>query len=134
MLSTVSSHSGSDTGKIRHLKPEDRMPAGIGFDKNDELVTHVDTFNLRGYLAPIEQMISVLEAAVDRELGLGQGKHHATKTGEELDEEIRLWRGTLAHVVSVRAPWLGSPRTIERRRLAMGLRPSNGLELEDRAA
>lgn len=133
MMTSVGAQNVED-GKLHALKPDSQLPAGTSFNTSGDLVTHVETFRVDNHLAVIGHAIARFELALDDEQGLGAARHHATLSGEELDELIKEWTGTLAHVVSVNAPWLGSPRTIERRRKEMGLRPSDGRELALRAA
>lgn len=122
MLSGLASSQGSDTGYTTSGKSGTKAPPAV------------HEFNLAPYLAPIEHHIERFEAAIDDELGLGQARHHATKSGDELDKEILSWEGVPSHVVATKAPHLGSPRTIERVRAANDRRPADGKEKTLRAA
>jgi hypothetical protein len=50
---------------------------------------------------------------------------------EEKNKELLKWAGQKSWVVAAKAPWLGAtPRTIERIRDELGVRPSDGGVLE----
>lgn len=87
--------------------------------------------DFRNELALVESAIEILEKAVESEQGLGARKEFALMSKEEKNKELLKWRGVKSWVVAAKAPWLGeTPRTIERIRDDLGVRPSNGLELE----
>lgn len=86
---------------------------------------------LEDHLALVEHAVELYVSAVDAESGLGAGKVFALMDREEKDKELLKWRGVKSWVVAARAPWLGdTPRTIERARDRLMVRPSNGLPLE----
>jgi hypothetical protein len=89
------------------------------------------TMDFRDELALVENAVEHLELAVEAEQGLGARKEFALMSKEEKNKELLKWRGVKSWVVAAKAPWLGeTPRTIERIRDELGVRPSNGLELE----
>lgn len=133
LLSGVPSSQGSDAGYTTSGKTGSTPPPGLVLSEKGAKA-NTSEFRADSYLAPIEHHIERFEEAVDDELGLGQARHHATKTGSELDAEILAWEGVPSHVVATKAPHLGSPRTIERVRAANDRRPTDGREKTLRAA
>lgn len=86
-------------------------------------------------LSHIEHAIELLEEVIDAERGLSPARDFKTLTTSELDQELLKWVGVPSWVVAVRAPYLGrTPRTIERARQRLGVRPVDGRPLEDRKA
>lgn len=134
MLSTIS-RANSEAGYTTSGATEGKLPPGVTITEAGELRARSGEFNLAAYLEPIRHQIERLERAVDDEQGLGEGRHHATKTGEELDAEIlEGWVGVPSYVVATKAPHLGSPKTIENVRARAGLRRLDGTEKPLRAA
>lgn len=127
VLSTVSS-SHTDQGYTTAGKTGSKYPPGFN-DKTGK--AHTNEFNAEPFLTVLEHHIERLELAIDAEYGQSPERHHAGKDGDALDEEIRSWAGVLPWVVATKAPHLGSPRTIERRRIHMGLRPKDGKEQDE---
>jgi hypothetical protein len=86
---------------------------------------------LKDHLALVEHAVELYEDAVAAECGLGAGKTFALMDREEKDAELLKWRGVKSWVVAAKAPWLGdTPRTIERARERLGVKSSNGLDLD----
>lgn len=88
--------------------------------------------DFRNEFALVEHAIDHLWAAVEAEQGLGAHQVFSMMSKEEKNKELLKYRGVHSSEVARIAPWLGrSARTIERiRAVDLGVRPSNGLELE----
>jgi hypothetical protein len=86
--------------------------------------------DFRDERARVEFAVRQWEGAVDSENGLGARREFAQMRTEEKDRELLKWRGVKSHEVATFAPWLGSPNTIERARKRLGVRQSDGSELE----
>jgi len=133
-MSTVSAQS-SDTGKLHALKADTQLPNGTYLDKHGDLQVSLDINKWANYLATITHHIELFERALDDEQGLGEARHHATLTGDELDKQIlEQWAGVPSHVVATKAPWLGVPRTIENVRARHGLSRTRGEERPEKNA
>lgn len=80
-------------------------------------------------LALVSHAVELLEAHVDAECGLSAAAREFTSMSmEEKDKELLKWRGVKSWEVCTRAPYLGkTPRTIERARERLELRPSDGM-------
>jgi hypothetical protein len=89
--------------------------------------------DFRDERARVEFAVRQWEFAADSEQGLGARKVFAQMDGSDKDKELLKWRGVKSFEVATFAPWLGSPKTVERARDRLGVRPSNGLELDDAA-
>jgi hypothetical protein len=89
------------------------------------------TADFRNELALCLSAIETLEQAVEAEQGLGARKEFSLMSKEEKNKELLKWAGQKSWVVAAKAPWLGAtPRTIERIRDELGVRPSDGGVLE----
>lgn len=84
-----------------------------------------DSDVLRTFAVRMQLMVELVEREVDAARGLG-GDRSDHMTREAKDARLQKMRGVPSHLVSVIDPTQGSPRTVERRRADLGVKPSDG--------